>query len=296
MDRGWSCWADSDRTASTLVRTRHVSLGLIYVIAIGTAAVASETEAITEKIELLSDKGLDTLELGMAEVSRELDFKTVKSCLKANNISLSGHAPYSINLGHSSAQRRERSKEKLVDTALTLDSLSGDILTLHPAYYAESEGKTFSRVKEGLEQALNTIKAEAIDTKIGVEITGRKKQFGRLYEVRRLCDALNYEVSPVIDFGHIFAREEERLKTAADFKQILDTFKRSKNFLHVHVACVEADKGEEVKHLPLSAEKPDFKPLANALTDYERNVRVILETPEPVEDAITFKNWVTNGG
>lgn len=108
--------------------------------------------------------------------------------------------------------------------------------------------------------------------RIGLETMGKKNQLGTLEEVITLCK-LDPRLVPVVDFGHLNARDCGGVFTSADdYRRVFDRIgaelgdEVARN-LHCHFSCIEwTDKGEK-QHLTFDATEwgPDYHPLIETI-------------------------------
>ena len=128
------------------------------------------------------------------------------------------------------------------------------------------------------------------------ETMGKSMQIGSVKEVVELCK-FDKCLIPTFDFGHINAVTNGTLKTADDYRRILDytlntlgEFK-TKN-LHIHFSKIEYTSKGEVKHLTLddTVYGPEFEPLAVVLKEMGLEPTIICESKGMMmEDAIKLK-------
>ena len=129
------------------------------------------------------------------------------------------------------------------------------------------------------------------------ETMGKFNQLGSLDEVLALC-GIDERLVPCIDFGHLNARTLGGLKTADDFRQVLDGIKdalgedRMRRF-HAHFSKIEyTEKGGEKLHLTFEDSQfgPNFEPLAEVIVQYGCSPVIICESAgTQAEDAATMK-------
>lgn len=202
------------------------------------------------------------------------------------NVSLSAHAPYYINF-NSSEENQAKSDKWLLDSLRATDACGGRIVVVHAASYMgkDSEGTTRA-VVAGLQRVRKVVEDEGLRPIIGLETMGKTGSWGTLEEIAAVMAEVE-GVEPVPDFAHLHARGRGCLRTAEDFKKVLnEALSVHKGRLHCHFSCIEyTDKGEK-RHLLLEKKDPDFGHLAKLLPGSGRDVTVISETPDPSGDAV----------
>ena len=128
------------------------------------------------------------------------------------------------------------------------------------------------------------------------ETIGKSQQLGSVKEIVELCK-FDKCLIPTLDFGHINAVTNGGIKTADDYRKILDyvynelgEFK-AKN-LHIHFSKIEYTSKGEVKHLTLDDEMygPEFEPLAKVIKQMGLEPTIICESKGMMmEDALKMK-------
>ena len=128
------------------------------------------------------------------------------------------------------------------------------------------------------------------------ETMGKLAQIGTPEEIIRFC-LVDEVFTPCIDFGHVNAREQGSLKTAADYRALLETFleklgyERMKHF-HVHFSKIMYGAKGEIKPLTFADEKygPEFGPLAAVLHEFKLEPYIVSESDgTQAEDARAMK-------
>ena len=257
---------------------------------IGTAGIPLSCKKRTtiDGINHVKMLGLDALEIEFVRniYLNEDTAKQVKSIAQNQNISLSCHAPYYLNLASKTQSVINNSKNYVQNTLKIADICGAKIIVVHAGFYMDRTKKeTYDMIKN----ACNEFESKA---KIGIETMGRQKQFGTIDEIANLTEECK-NVAPVIDFAHIHARGNGSIKTKDDFKNILDKFdKIGVKHMHCHMTGIHYVDGNEKHHLPLSSSEPNFKLLADVLKENDYSVTLISESPLIEDDALLFKKWL----
>jgi deoxyribonuclease-4 len=138
-------------------------------------------------------------------------------------------------------------------------------------------------------------------TLLGIETMGKVNQLGTLDEVLTLCK-ISDKFAPVVDFGHLNARDRGILKTPDDFKYIFDRIsqelgaKYAEN-LHCHFSKIMYTEMGEKKHLTFEDDfyGPEFGPLAKAIADLGVSPTIICESAgTQTDDALAMKLMYEN--
>ena len=139
----------------------------------------------------------------------------------------------------------------------------------------------------------------AIDTEVrfGIETMGKLGQLGTLDEVITLC-ALSPRLIPVVDFGHLNARERGGVfRCADDYRRVFDRIgtalgDETARTLHCHFSKIEYSAGGEKRHLTFADTVfgPPFEPLAEAIAREGLAPRILCESAGTMaEDALAMK-------
>jgi deoxyribonuclease-4 len=128
---------------------------------------------------------------------------------------------------------------------------------------------------------------------------GKINQLGTLDEVLELC-RIDSAFVPVIDFGHMNARECGGVfKTSDDYMRVFDKIDRAlgadvANNLHCHFSKIEWTGAGEKKHLTFADNiyGPDYEPLVEAIVKNSLTPTIISESAgTQSDDALTMKKY-----
>ena len=249
----------------------------------------------------LSENGLDAYEysFGKGFTLPDNTASLIADEMKKYNISISVHAPYYINFATPTEEMAEKSYGYVLESLRKLRILGGNRLVVHPA----SQGKmTRQEAVELCKERLTILRDKIIEAGFGdmyicLETMGKSAQIGTYEEILDFCTIYDKFI-PTFDFGHINALTQGTLKTADDFRKIIDRsidvigLERTK-MAHVHFSKIEYSSKGEVKHLTMEDEVygPEFEPFAMIAKEYDLNCVVICESKEFMgRDAILMKN------
>ncbi|MEM2138411.1 MAG: TIM barrel protein [Candidatus Anstonellaceae archaeon] len=215
---------------------------------------------------------------------------------RKNDVKLSCHAPYYINMCAKEKPKIHASINYIVATAQAAEWLGASPIVIHTGFYME---RPVSECKKLVYETYENCLAEMEQRKIkgvvlGAELTGKKSAYGNLEEIIDLAQHFGLkQVAPVIDYAHFHAREKN-LKTKEDYLAILERVEKglgseaAKNF-HCHFSGIEfSDRGER-NHLPVASNSPPFEPLASAWKENGWSGTVICESPLIEKDALVLQ-------
>lgn len=206
--------------------------------------------------------GLDHMELEFVHGVRidEKRAKEIDTVRKAQNISLTVHGPYYINLASENNRTFYGSIKHIVDSVVIGGVAGASSVTFHPAFYQKkSQEKTFLSVKKALGKIKEEFEGNKYDNhpikkgliKVAPELTGKPSQFGDLEELLRLVNECNdVNLAFCFDFAHKFARSNGKFNTYEEYVSMLDLIESEigRTFLdtlHIHVSAImHSEKGE----------------------------------------------------
>lgn len=212
---------------------------------------------------------------------------------KKYGIELSLHAPYFISLSGVDPEKRLNSVGYIARSLQAAEWLSADTIVVHCGSAAKiSREEAMALSKDTLSKVLETVGDTPIH--IGLETMGKINQLGTLEEMMELC-ALDEHFYPVVDFGHMNARERGGVFPDADsYRRVFDAVAarlgdEKARYMHCHFSKIEYTDAGEKKHLTFedSVYGPFFEPLAEALARDGLCPRIICESAGTMsEDAL----------
>jgi len=203
---------------------------------------------------------------------------------KRQGIAMSLHAPYFISLSSVEAIKRLNSVEYIRRSLSAARLLGASVIVVHTGSAAKIPRR------EAMDFARDTLykTLESVDTYgvlIGLETMGKQNQLGTLEEVIELC-SMDKRLVPVVDFGHMNARECGGVFASMDdYRRVFDVIgdrlgDAVAQDLHCHFSKIEWTAAGEKRHLTFddSVFGPDFEPLAEAIVREGLSPTVICES------------------
>jgi deoxyribonuclease-4 len=283
-------------SASRDTRAESAAGGLLF----GTAGVPKSTGGTSsiEGIQRIVELGLDCMEVEFvkgvkmgAETAERIGGRA-----KELGVRLSVHAPYYVNLNAAEEGKRLASMERLVASARMAVKCGAESVVFHSGYYGGDDEETaFENIKRGAQEVLSTLRAERGQVVLRPETMGKRRQFGSLEEILRLCREVE-GLAPCVDFSHIHAREGRgKANSYREFDRILRKIgrklgKQALKNMHIHVSGVEYSNRGELKHLNLDESDFRYDEWVQALKDHEVAGMVICESPIQERDAVILRN------
>jgi deoxyribonuclease-4 len=222
--------------------------------------------------------------------------KGAENVLKASlkdNVALSVHAPYYINLNSYEREKLEASLERIYQAARIGSLCGAQSIVFHAAFYQKSSKEhTYRNVSVALEGLTGQLRDEGIPAVLRPETMGKPSQFGTLEEIIALSAEIE-GVMPCLDFCHLHAREGKE-NSYPEFTSILSKIeeglgKEGVSNMHMHIAGVEYDANGEKRHLNLKESDLNYSELMRVLKEFKVQGRVILESPVLEQDALLLK-------
>jgi deoxyribonuclease-4 len=246
--------------------------------------------------------GLDAYEYeaGNGIAASEETLRAIGAAAKEAGTHMSFHTPYFISLSGVETEKRLKSIVYIRDSLWAADLLGARTIVVHTGSAAKITREEAMRLAaDTLLRLMDSI--GDTDIAIGLETMGKKNQLGTLEEVITLC-RLDPHFVPVVDFGHLNARECGGVfATADDYTRIFDAIGNTlgdavARNLHCHFSKIEWTAAGEKKHLTFADETfgPDFAPLAEAIARDKLTPCIISESAgTQSEDARAMKNaWL----
>lgn len=253
----------------------------------------------------LESKGLNAYEY-QCNKGVKISEKTAMALEKKateHGISLSIHAPYYINMSSVDPEKRENSKNYILQTMRAAKWMGATRVVVHPGACTGLDRADCTQwAIEVLKKTLSEAEDEGLDgIMICPELMGKENQLGDLDEVIAMS-CIDDRISPTIDFGHLNARTLGWLKSRAEYVAVLDKLENGigsdkLKYLHCHFSRIEyTAKGEKKHHTYADTEfGPDFEPLAEEIVKRGMEPTIICESNgTQTEDSIVFRD-VYNG-
>jgi len=263
----------------------------------GTGGIPRSTKGTSSisGIKKIRELSLDCMELEFVQGVRmgEKGAKNVLEAAKKEEVALSVHAPYYVNLNSYEEEKLKASLERIYQAARIGSLCGAESIVLHAGFYQKSSKKhTFESVSKALKELTGQLKNEGIPAVLRPETMGKRTQFGTLEEVLALSSEIE-GVMPCLDFCHLHAREGKE-NSYFEFTEILSLVEESLGKegllnMHMHVSGVEYGINGEKRHLNLKESDFNYPELIRVLKEFKARGRIILESPILEEDAFMLR-------
>lgn len=262
-----------------------------------------EGHKTTEEMPLwVKQNGLDCFEysFGRGVNLGEAKAKSIAEAFKKENIEISVHAPYFINLATPEEAKAENSFNYIHSSAVVGRMMGANRVVFHPAAQGkESRETAVNRTIARLIELKSIIEERGFtDMKFCPETMGKIAQIGTIEEITHFCTLADFYY-PTVDFGHVNAREQGSLKTKEDYivrlKYMMNLLGYEKvNDMHVHFSKVEYTAKGEKRHLTFEDTifGPDYKPFIEAIVELNLHPYIVSESAgTQADDAKTMKDY-----
>ena len=263
----------------------------------GTAGVpiSSSGRDTVSGIRRVRELGLDCMELEFVQGVRmgEKTAAEVNKAAEKEQIALSVHGPYYINLNAAESEKITASIQRIYDSARIGSLCSATNIVFHPAFYLKDEKKVvYDRVFNLLKEITARLDDEGIFATLRPETTGKATQFGDVDELLSLAEEID-GVLPCFDFSHIHARDGKH-NTYEEFKEIFEKIEKKLGkdglkTMHCHISGIEYTAKGERNHLKLQESDMNYVSLMEVFKEFNACGTIICESPNIEEDALLMK-------
>ena len=248
----------------------------------------------------LASKGLNAYEYSCTKGVKvgEATAREIGQQAQNNNIFVSIHAPYYINMSSEEEDKRENSKRYIMETLQVAKWMGAKRIVVHTGSTSKlGREKSLELAIQILKETLQMSDSAGFgDISICPEVLGKHNQLGTLEEIMEMCK-IDERLIPTIDFGHVHARGLGILNSQEDFETVIDFIENSigkerTKSIHCHFSRIEFSKGGEKKHWNFSDKEfgPEFKHLAPVLVNRKMEPVIICESRGMMaEDAAEMK-------
>ena len=265
----------------------------------GTAGIPFSTKQrnTINGIKRVKELGLDAMELEFVRGINITKDKTpeVKRVTSENDVILTCHSPYFINLNSDDKKKYYASISYIKNSAIITSLCGGYSICFHPGFYQKIDlKKVYEKIKEAIKTIVNSVKDEGHEIWIRPETAGKITQFGNLNELFNLSSELDM-VLPCIDFSHLHAITNGKYNSKDEFREIFILMekklgRKALDNVHFHCQGIEYSEKGEKWHLNLKDSDFRFMELLNVWKEFKLKGIVICESPNIEEDALLLKN------
>jgi deoxyribonuclease IV len=247
-------------------------------------------------IQQLASLNLFALELGWVQSVRvsEDTCLSIKQTAAENDVAVSVHAPYYINL-NANDEEWPKSRQRLMDAAHFGNLAGATDIVFHPgSYFGLSPDEVLPKAIDRLNGCVEELRAANNPVILRPETMGKTAMLGSLADTLVMSREIK-GVEPCLDFAHLHARagdgsmnsKEEWQKALDDYAQAIGEDSLSR--LHVHLSGIEYSAKGERNHVPMIESDFNLDALLVALLELNCSGRILCESPVLEEDAKFIK-------
>ena len=248
--------------------------------------------------------GLDALELGWVQSVR-VSVETcalIKETAAAQDVGVSVHAPYYINL-NASDEEWPKSRQRLMDAAYYGNLAGASDIIFHPGSYFEQPPADVLKIAiPRLQGCVDELRAADNPVILRPETMGKSAMLGSLEDTLEMARQIP-GVLPCLDFAHLHARPGDGTVNSYDeWSTRLEQYgltlgDSALEQLHIHLSGIEYGPKGEKNHLPISESDFDLDGLFRAMSAFNAAGRILCESPIMEEDALLMrKTWQVISG
>ena len=255
-------------------------------------------------IEFSKSIGLGTLELGWVQSVRvtEATCALIKEKAAEQNISLSVHAPYFINL-NATEEEWPKSRKRLMDAAHYGNLAGATDIIFHPgSYFGNPPKDVLKVVLPRLKDCVKELRKAKNPVILRPETMGKSAMLGSLEDTLEMSKAIK-GVQPCLDFAHLHARPGDgTMNSVKEWKSIFEAYqaalgKDALKSLHIHLSGIEYGPKGEKNHLALGESDLKINFLFEVMRDFGCAGRILCESPIMEADAENMKQaWMKVSG
>lgn len=218
----------------------------------------------------------------------------VKRVAQNNDVTLTAHAPYFVNLNAQDHAKLRASQERIKKTARIGQHAGCWSIVFHAGFYLkQNPTMVYETIRKNLKEVTQSIQDEGNKVWIRPETTGKATQFGNLKEVVKLSQDIE-QVLPCIDFSHLHARSAGQENTKFEFHNTLaymekELGRNALDNMHIHVSGIAYTHKGERHHLNLQDSDMNYKDLTTVWREFNIKGVVISESPNQDDDAVVLQ-------
>lgn len=265
----------------------------------GTAGIPLSTpdRSIINGVPYVRTLGLECMELEFVRAVNVSEAKApiIKELAKKNDVMLTCHGQYFINLNSKEDEKVQASMHRIYQAAKIASMCGAYSLTFHAGFYQGMDRQRVTEViSENLRKIIGQLKKEGYDNIwIRPETTGKDSQWGTLREILDVAKQFDC-VLPCVDFSHIHARSGGKENNLESFKNSLSMIEKEfgrigLDNMHIHVSGIEYTAKGERNHLDLPESDMNYKDLMKAFHEFKIKGCIISESPNIEGDAVLMQ-------
>jgi deoxyribonuclease-4 len=226
----------------------------------------------------------------------------IKSTGAEQDVALSVHAPYFINL-NATDEEWPKSRKRLMDAAHYGNLAGATDIIFHPgSYFGGDPAEVLKVAIPRLQGCVDDLRQAGNPVTLRPETMGKSAMLGSFEDALAMSKSMP-QVLPCLDFAHLHARPGDgTMNTYEEWAAYLQAYqktlgKKALKKLHIHLSGIEYGPKGEKNHLPLAEADLNLTALFQALHDFGCGGRILCESPIMEEDALNMKKaWMKVSG
>src|SRR6185369_15772048 len=218
----------------------------------------------------------------------------IKQIAAGQDVALSVHAPYFINL-NADDEEWPKSRKRLMDAAHYGNLAGATDIIFHPgSYFMREPAEVLKLAIPRLQECVDELRVAENPVTLRPETMGKSAMLGSLKDTLAMAQAMR-GVLPCVDFAHLHARPGDgTINSYEEWSQRLEMLAKTLGAdalkrLHVHLSGIEYGPKGEKNHLPVAESDLDLPGLFRALLAFAATGRILCESPAMEEDALYMK-------
>ncbi len=249
-----------------------------------------------EGLKRVKELNLDGMELEFVHSIHIKKEKTpeVNELVKKNNLIITCHSPYYINLNAQEKPKWHASIQRIVESAKITSLCNGYSVCFHPAFNMKNtKEEVYKKVKDAIKIILEELKKENIEIWVRPETAGKISQFGNINELITLSEEFE-NVLPCIDWSHMHAYSNGKMNTLNEFREVLTLMEKklgkiALDNVHFHCQGINYNEKGERNHLNLKESDMNYNDLIKVWKEFKLKGVVVCESPNVEKDALLLK-------
>jgi deoxyribonuclease IV len=233
-------------------------------------------------------------------VIREETARAIGEEARRNDVALSIHAPYYINLATLDETIADHTRQHFIKSLQVAQWMGAGRVAFHiggPGKQLRSEA--MARARELFAAILDDATRQGLmdNVYLAPETMGKQNQLGNLEEVVDFCK-LSKQLLPTIDFGHLHAVTGGKYTTREEYAAAFDLVAEALGEevaakVHIHFSRIEFTRAGEKRHWTfLDKFGPPFEPLIEVIAQRGYAPRIICESAgSQAEDAKAMQDY-----
>lgn len=269
-------------------------------LSFGTAGIpwVAKKGTTLDGIKAVKQLGLGNMELEFVRSINITKEKAplVKHTAEQEDITLTCHGQYWVNLNASDKKILEASVQRILDASRIASQCGCWSICYHMAYYGkDDQNKVYDKIKERLKPILKTLHDEGHDLWLRPETGGKINQFADSYELIRLSEEMD-GVLPCFDFAHQYSRTLGQWNTTEEFRALLTALekhlgKKGLHNMHIHMEGIEFTQRGEKNHVDLKECTFNYQDLLRVWKEFHIKGVVVCESPNIEQDALLLQKF-----